>query len=140
MSQSEDLKQIHALHIKDMKASKEGDYKTLRTLLSDDAIILPPGSDPIAGKETHDKNFAALEQSGSSQEILDYQIKIEEVKVSGDFAFVWGSRNSSSRDKVTGKITESHYNVMRVLRKENGEWKVYRSMWNDQKPSSNLQT
>lgn len=131
MAESDELKRIDALHLKDMKASKAGDYKTLRSILSDDAVVLPPGANPIQGKETHDKNFDAMDQSGSSHEVLDYQLKFEETKVIGDYAFEWGSINSTSKDKVTGKINESRYNVVRILRKENGEWKVYRSIWND---------
>ena len=127
-----ELEQIDGLHAKDIKATEAGDVKTLRSILSDDAVILAPGAPPLAGREIHDKNFKAREQSGSANQILHYQVDLDEVKVLGDFAYEWGSITSVLRDKVTGKITELHYNIMRILRKENGQWKVYRSMWNDQ--------
>ena len=95
--------------------------------------MLPPSSHAIQGKETHDKNFEALQQSGLAYEVLTYNIKMDEVKILGDFAYEWGTISGSSRDKVTGVITETKRNVMRILKKENGEWKVYRSIWNEGK-------
>ena len=133
MAEKDDLKAIDALHHKDMEASKKGDFKTLRSIISDDAVMLPPSSDAIQGKETHDKNFDALQQSGLAYEVLTYNIKMEEVKILGDYAYEWGTISGSSRDKVTGVITETKRNVMRILKKENGEWKVYRSIWNEGK-------
>lgn len=38
-----DLERIEELHRADMRASKERDYRTLRSLMSDDAVVLPPG-------------------------------------------------------------------------------------------------
>jgi uncharacterized protein (TIGR02246 family) len=131
MTEKDDLKAIHELHLKDIEASKKGDFKTLRSIISDDAVIIAPHANPVQGKDTHDKNFEAMQQSGSPVEVLSYQLKMEEVKVLGDHAIEWGAIVASSKDKNTGKITETKKNVMRVLRKENGEWKVYRSIWNE---------
>lgn len=131
MTENDDLKAIQALHLKDMEASKKGDFKTLRSIISDDAVIIAPHKNPVQGKETHDKNFEAMQQSGSAVEMLSYNIKMDEIKILGDYAIERGSIIGSSRDKNTGKIIETKKNVMRVLRKENGEWKVYRSMWNE---------
>lgn len=133
MAENDDLKAIEALHLKDIEASKKADFKTLRTIISDEAVIIAPNSDPVQGKETHDKNFAAMQQSGTPYEVLSYNIKMEEIKILGDYAVEWGSITGSSRDKVTGAVIESKKNVMRVLKKENGEWRVYRSIWNDGK-------
>ena len=133
MDAKDDLKKIDALHAKDMKASRDGDFKTLRSILSDEAVILAPNANPVQGKDTHDKNFNAMQQSGSPTEVLSYSIKMEEIRVLGDFAFEWGTIHGSSRDKNTGAITDSKKNVMRILRKENGEWKVFRSIWNEGK-------
>ena len=133
MAEQDDLKAIETLHLKDIEASKKGDFKTLRTIISDEAVVIAPNADPVQGKETHDKNFDAMQQSGTPYEVLSYNIKMEEIKIFGDYAVEWGSITGSSRDKVTGAIIESKKNVMRVLKKENGEWKVYRSIWNDGK-------
>ena len=59
MTENDDLKAIQALHLKDMEASKKGDFKTLRSIISDDAVIIAPHKNPVQGKETHDKNFEA---------------------------------------------------------------------------------
>jgi ketosteroid isomerase-like protein len=127
----EDLKIIEQLHLKDIQASQRGDFKTLRSIISDDAVIIAPNANPVRGKETHDKNFEAMQQSGTRIQVLSYNIKMEEIKIFGEYAIEWGTITGSSKDKNTGKIIESRKNVMRVLRKENGEWKVFRSIWND---------
>ena len=107
MTENDDLKAIQALHLKDMEASKKGDFKTLRSIISDDAVIIAPHKNPVQGKETHDKNFEAMQQSGSAVEVLSYNIKMDEVKILGDYAIERGSIIGSSKDKNTGKIIET---------------------------------
>jgi ketosteroid isomerase-like protein len=131
MAESDDLKAIDDLHQKDIAASKNGDFKTLRSIISDEAVIIAPNANAVHGKETHDKNFEAMQQSGSPVEVLSYNIKMEEVKILGEYAIEWGSIIGSFKDKNTGQISETKKNVMRLLRKENGEWKIFRSMWNE---------
>jgi ketosteroid isomerase-like protein len=131
MAEKDDLKIIEQLHLTDIQASKQGDFKTLRSIISDDAVIIAPNANPVRGKETHDKNFEAMQQSGTPIEVLSYNIKMEEIKLFGEYAIEWGTITGSSKDKNTGKIIESRKNVMRMLRKENGEWKVFRSIWNE---------
>jgi ketosteroid isomerase-like protein len=38
-----DLRAIERLHQKDMQASRAGDFETLRSIMTDEAVILPPG-------------------------------------------------------------------------------------------------
>jgi len=125
-----ELAKIETLHQQDMKASKKGDYKTLRSLLSKDAVMMPPNSDWIQGEVQLEQNYLQMEEAMKGIEILDYQLNFEEVKILGDYAFEWGEIIGSSRNK-DGEITESIYKVMRILKKnDNGEWKVHRAIWN----------
>ena len=45
-----DLEQFADLHAADERASKQGDYRTLRSLMSDDAVLLPPGGQLTCGR------------------------------------------------------------------------------------------
>lgn len=132
MSDKEDLEAIHRLHEKDMAASKQGDYATLRSIMSDDAVVLPPGGKTIRGKDVLDANFSKMKESMQSIDVLDYVLDFEEVQIMGDYAFEWGTIRGSMKTKNSNDAMHSRYKVMRLLRKENGEWKVFRTMWNDE--------
>jgi hypothetical protein len=58
-----ELAAIEALHQKDMAASKSGDYETLRSVMSDDAVLMPPGGKRLQGKAELD---ARGDESGRS--------------------------------------------------------------------------
>ncbi|MBX7152148.1 SgcJ/EcaC family oxidoreductase [bacterium] len=131
MSDKEDLEAIRRLHEKDMAASKQGDYQTLRSIMSDDAVVLPPGGKMIRGKDILDANFSKMKESMQTIEVLDYVLNFEEVQIIGDYAFEWGTISGSMKTK-NSDIMHSRYKVMRILRKENGEWKVFRTIWNDE--------
>jgi ketosteroid isomerase-like protein len=44
---AQDLAAIEQLHQKDVAAAKAGDTATLATLWTDDAVVLPPGEQPV---------------------------------------------------------------------------------------------
>lgn len=125
-----ELTKIKALHQQDMKAAREGDYKTLRSLLTKDAVMMPPNTDWIQGEVELEKNYEQMEEAMKGVEILDYQLDFEEVEVLGEYAFEWGRIIGTSKNE-DGEISESFYKVMRILKKnDNGEWKVHRAIWN----------
>jgi len=65
-------------------------------------------------------------------EVLEYVLDFEEVKFLGDYAFEWGTIRGATRPKSSGEIEYSTYKVMRILKKQpDGEWKVHRSIWNE---------
>jgi uncharacterized protein (TIGR02246 family) len=126
-----DLERIEELHRVDMRASKAGDYRTLRTLLSDDAVVLPPGGHMIRGREALDESFARMAQATPPTEVLDYRFEWHEVRVCGDYAFEWGYILGEERDRRTGEVRSERYHAMRVLqRQRDGSWKVHRTIWN----------
>ena len=127
----EDLQAIEDLHRRDMEASRTGDFETLRSILSDDAVILPPGGRPVRGKAEIDASFARMDAGASGSEVLEYVLDVGEVEILGAYAFEWGEIRGAVRLQ-DGEIRRSAHNVMRVLRREpSGGWKVYRSIWND---------
>ena len=50
-SHNADLAAIQQLHETDMAAAKIHDIDTLITLMTDDCILLPPGQEPIRGRD-----------------------------------------------------------------------------------------
>ena len=127
----EDLRAIRLLHERDMAASKAGDFRTLRSLMSDDAVVMPPGGRTTRGREALDASFARMEKGAGGAEVLEYVLDFEEVKVLGDYAFEWGTIRGASRGG-DGRMERSSYKVMRILQRQpDGEWKVHRTIWNE---------
>lgn len=127
-----DLKRIEELHQADMRASKEGDYLTLRSIMSDDAVVLPPGGRLIRGREALDQSFATMSATESPAEVLEYRFDWQEVRVLGEYAFEWGYIHGKERHKTSGTVTSELFHVMRILQRQpDGSWKVHRTIWNE---------
>ena len=124
------LKAIQRLHLRDMSASASGDFRALRALVDDEAVMFPPGGAPQRGAKEFDLAFERMAAGPKTHEVVSYRLDFEEVKVFGNYAVEWGAIRGATREIATGRIVESEYHVMRVLRRQkNGSWKVYRSIW-----------
>jgi ketosteroid isomerase-like protein len=124
------LEDIRKLHETDITASKESDFDVLRTLVSDGAVILPAGSQVLQGKSEIDEWFSQMKVAMQNFEILEYSMDFQDLQVLGNYAFEWGYTTGAMRNIQTGETQRVTYKIFRVLRKENDEWKVYRSIWN----------
>jgi ketosteroid isomerase-like protein len=121
---------IDRLHRRDMRASKDGDFETLRSLVDDEAVMFPPGAVAQRGAKDFDAAFLRMRSAPKTHEVLEYRMEFEEVKIFGNYAIEWGAIRGATRDLATGRVTQSEYHLMRVLRRQpNGRWKVYRSIW-----------
>ncbi|MDX1642501.1 MAG: DUF4440 domain-containing protein [Balneolaceae bacterium] len=132
---SAELDKIEALHRKDMEASAKSDFRTLQSLLTKDAVMIPPESHWIRGEKEIKENYKEMEADLGDTEILEYRLEFEEIKILGEYAYEWGKIRGKSRSS-DGSVTDSSYNVMRILKKTaNDEWKVHRAIWNQDSKS-----
>src|SRR2546430_2195720 len=69
-----------------MAASKAGDVETVLSLMSDDVVFLVPGQ-PVMRKA--DFAAAARAQPGQETPQFDGTNEIQEIKILGDWAFMW---------------------------------------------------
>ncbi len=130
-----DLERIDELHRTDMRASKDRDLATLRSLLSDDAVVLPPGGRMVRGRDALDRSFETMAAVEATSDVLEYRFDWHEIEICGEFAFEWGYIEGTERDRTTGETTEERYHVMRILqRQRDGCWKVHRTIWNEAAP------
>jgi uncharacterized protein (TIGR02246 family) len=126
------LAAIAELHARDMAASKAQDFATLRTLMSDDAVAMPPGSPFIRGRAALDAGVDGTQLAMQTSEVLEYVLDFEEVVVLGEYAFEWGTIRGAMRAAGSDAIERSAYKVMRILQRQpDGQWKVHRTIWND---------
>lgn len=130
-----DIERIDELHQVDMNASRAGDYRTLRTLLSDDAVVLPPGGRMIRGREALDASFAAMASHPPSSRVLEYRFDWHEIEICGEYAFEWGYIVGREESLADGAISDEKHHVMRILRRQDDRsWKVHRTIWNTAAP------
>lgn len=123
-------KAIERLHRRDMRASAAGDFVALRALVDDNAVMLPPGGAPQRGAKDFDATFERMSGSPRTHEVIEYRLEFEEVKIFGNYAVEWGAIRGATREIATGRVNQSEYHIMRVLRRQsNGSWKIYRSIW-----------
>jgi uncharacterized protein (TIGR02246 family) len=128
-------KAIDRLHRRDMKASSSGDFAALRALVDDDAVMLPPGGAPQRGADDFDAAFERMNAGPKTHEVIEYRLDFEEVKVFGNYAVEWGAICGATREIATGRVIQSEYHVMRMLRRQrNGSWKIWRSIWTPSGP------
>ena len=73
-----------------------------------------------------------MQEGMQEVEVLEYVLDFEEITLLGNYAFEWGTIRGAMRDKREGKVEYATYKVMRILQRQaNGEWKVHRTIWND---------
>jgi uncharacterized protein (TIGR02246 family) len=128
----DDRQAIEALHRADMAASKARDLAMLLSLCSDDCVMLPPGEDPIVGREAIRRSLQQDLQQERDYRITEYVHDFEEVRVLGDWAFEWGTFSAAAEPAGGGPPLRSSGKILRILRRQaDGTWKVARSIWNN---------
>jgi uncharacterized protein (TIGR02246 family) len=119
---SSDEQQIRELVATWMSATKAGDIATVLSLMTDDVVFLVAGQQPF-GRE----HFAAAMKpaAGTLMPEIDGHSEIQEVQVSGNFAYMW-SRLKVQMTMPDGKVTERAGHTLSVFRKTAGRWQLAR--------------
>jgi len=104
-----------------LSASKEKDTETVLSLMADDVVFLTPGQQPMRGKAA----FAAS-QSALSEFEIDANSEIQEIKVVGEWAYVWTNLNVVITPKAGGTPNKRAGNTLSILHKQDGAWVIFR--------------
>jgi len=105
-----------------MSASKAGDVDTVLSLISDDVVFLQPGQ-PVMRKA--DFTAKAKAQSEHNAPQIDGSSEIQEIKVIGDWAFMW-TRLTVTVTPSDGKPMTRAGHTLTILNKQNGRWVLAR--------------
>lgn len=87
--EQQEFKKISQLHQRDAEASKSGDFETLRSLMSEDAVLMPPGETWVRGSGALDQHYAPMAETmqdvgvGLRHELLTFQIPCESLVFCG---------------------------------------------------------
>jgi uncharacterized protein (TIGR02246 family) len=107
-----------------MTATKAGDIETVLSLMTEDVVFLVAGQPPMIGKSA----FAAAAKALSNQEApqFDGTSEIQEIKVLGDWAFMWTKLSVvvTSPGGAPSIMRAGH--TLSILRKQNGKWVLAR--------------
>lgn len=104
-------------------ASKAGDIETVLSLMADDVVFLMPGQ-PVMRKA--DFTVAARAQSGSGAPRFDGESEIQEIRVLGDWAFMWAKLTVIVTPPGGAQSMTRAGHTLSILRKESGKWVLVR--------------
>ena len=106
-----------------MAASKAGDIETVLSLMADDAVFLLPGQ-PVMRKT--DFAVAARAQSGEGAPKFDGRSEIQEIKILGDWAFMWSKLTVIVTPPGGVQPVTRAGHTLSILKKQNGKWMLAR--------------
>jgi len=118
-----DEQQIRELVATWMRATQSGDTATLLTLMTDDVVFLTPGRPPM-----HKQDFAAALQapSGGQAPKFEGRSDIQEIRVTGDWAYLWSRLQVTTTPPGGKPPTEREGHTLTVLSKASGRWQIAR--------------
>ena len=106
-----------------MSASKAGDVEQVLSLMADDVVFLLPGQPPM--RKT-DFAVAARAQSGAEAPTIDGSSEIQEIKILGDWAFLWQQLTVEVTPPNGGPSMKRAGHTLTILQKQNGQWVLAR--------------
>lgn len=118
-----DEQEIRQLVATWMAASKAGDVETVLSLMTEDVVFLLPGRPPMRKRE-----FAAAMQTPPGQPApqVDGTSDIQEVVVSGDWAFMWTRLTIVVTPPDGSPAMTRAGHTLTLFRKEQGRWLLAR--------------
>lgn len=120
---SSDEVQIRELVATWLDASKAGDVEKVLGLMTDDVVFLVPGRAPM---RKEDFASAARAQADASAPKFEGTSEIQEIKVSGDWAFMWARLRVVATPTDGSAPVERQGHTLTVLKKERGKWLLAR--------------
>jgi len=117
-----DDQQIRELVTTWMSATKGGDLDALLALIAEDAVFLTPGQKPMSKDD-----FASLQKAQWAKGLpgFDATSTIQEIKVLGDWAFMW-TKLAVVVTPQDGAPIERAGHTLTILQKRNGKWLLAR--------------
>jgi uncharacterized protein (TIGR02246 family) len=113
---------IRELVAKWMSATESGDIATVLSLMTDDVVFLVAGQPPF-GKQRFAE--AMKPASGALASKIEGRSEIQEIRVSGDMAYMW-TRLEVDVTPPGGKPVRRSGHTLSVLHKKDGQWRLAR--------------
>ncbi len=104
-----------------LSASKAGDTEKVLSLMAEDVVFLVPGQPPMRGKSA----FAAG-QAGIQPFHINATSEIQEIKVLGEWAYLWTKLSVVVTPKKGGAAIKRAGHTLSILKKQAGAWVIVR--------------
>jgi uncharacterized protein (TIGR02246 family) len=119
-----DEQEIRRLIATWMTATKSGDMETVLGLMTENVVFLRPGQPPMIGKSA----FAATAKGSSGQGApqFDGTSEIQEIKVFGEWAFMWTKLTVIVTPPGGAEKMTRAGHTLSILNKQNGKWLLAR--------------
>lgn len=122
-SEESDQQQIRDVIATWLKASADNDLDTVLGLMTEDAVFLRPSCPPMRGRAT----YAAASQSMAGKIKIEGYPDIQEIRVSGNHAYVWNYLSITVTPLPDGSPQKSEGPILTVFRKDlDGCWRLFR--------------
>lgn len=118
-----DEQEIRQLVATWMSATKGGDVKAVLELMTDYVVFLVAGQPPMIGKSAFAATAKAQASHGPVQ--FDGTSEIQEIKVFGEWAFVWTRLTVTITPPGGERITRAGH-TLSILKKQSGKWLLAR--------------
>jgi uncharacterized protein (TIGR02246 family) len=106
-----------------MRATEEGNLETVLSLIAEDAVFLLPDQPPMRGRDA----FAGVLRSALGQVRIEGRPDIQEIQISGDYAFCWNQVSLTMTPRQGGPAQRRAGPTLSVFRKEpEGRWILFR--------------
>jgi len=106
---------------------RRGDSVALASHYASDAVVMPPNSEVVTGS-----NIAGFWGSILRMGVKDFRLNITDITGSGDLYVETGTYEVFVADNKL--IDKGKY--VAAWKKENGNWKMYRDIWNSNMPAN----
>jgi len=120
---------IEALNQHDVTATLACDLPAIVSQWTDDFVAIPGTGDIVRGRSVNAANAERAMEQMKGIVPVDYDLHVEEITVSGDYAFEWGTYLGTARPSGGGSDITYSGKFMRILqRQSDGSWKMHRTM------------
>ena len=118
-----DEPQIRELVATWMAATKSGDFDKVLDMAADDVVFLVPGRPPMFKSE-----FASAlkAQAGHKAPTFDGKSEIQEIKVLGEWAFMWTRLTVVMTPPNGAQPVRRAGHTLAILKKQDGRWVIAR--------------
>ncbi|MDX1531299.1 MAG: SgcJ/EcaC family oxidoreductase [Rhodothermales bacterium] len=118
---------IEKANRKFMEAVAAQDADALAGLYTANAMMLPPNSEPVQGRDAIKERIASMFAAG----VDGLELETEEVRTMGNYAHELGSGTVRAGGEV---VDEFKFSVLWV--KDGDAWRLHRDMWNSNRPAA----
>jgi uncharacterized protein (TIGR02246 family) len=108
-------------------ATQRKDVEAVVALYADDAIVLPPGGEPVAGRE-HIRKFYETYYADPFQ-LLSEDFSSTSLVLCGDLAVNTAVYSGQIERGEKGRIHFMGKNLVIWKQDKRGSWKIFRDMW-----------